>query len=94
MGVIIATIELKRIYKFSVAGVEPQRDNGVDVDFPVLNKVLVRDLLPDLKKAAGAVLEKIEGMAVLPKGDVYIVNDNDGVDDANGETQLIRFNLN
>lgn len=38
-----------------------------------------------------AVLEKIEGLAVLPGGDALIVNDNDGVDDSNGETQLLRL---
>jgi len=37
------------------------------------------------------VLEKIEGLARLANGDVYIVNDNDGVDLGSGETQLIKL---
>ena len=37
------------------------------------------------------MLEKIEGLAVLPGGDALIVNDNDGVDGSNGETQLLRL---
>ncbi|TPV97005.1 MAG: esterase-like activity of phytase family protein [Myxococcales bacterium FL481] len=33
--------------------------------------------------------EKVEGVAVTADSNVYIVNDNDGVDDNSGETQLI-----
>ena len=47
--------------------------------------------MPDLEGTNGLVLEKIEGLAVLPNGDVLVVNDNDGVDDSNGETQLFTF---
>jgi hypothetical protein len=36
------------------------------------------------------VLEKIESLAVTEGGDLLFANDNDGVDDSNGETQLIR----
>jgi len=46
--------------------------------------------LPDLKATGGLVLEKLEGLTVLPNGSV-VVNDNDGVDDSNGETQLMFF---
>ena len=54
-------------------------------------KTLVRDLMADLAAPGGLTYEKIEGLAVLPNGDVYIVNDNDGVDDNSGETQLINL---
>ena len=37
----------------------------------------------------GTEPEKIEGMAVMDNGDVYVCNDNDGVDDNSGETQLL-----
>ena len=30
-------------------------------------------------------------MTVLPDGTTLVVNDNDGVDDSNGETQLLRI---
>ena len=33
--------------------------------------------------------EKLEGLCVLQDGTALIVNDNDGVDDNSGETQLI-----
>jgi len=47
--------------------------------------------MPALEATGGAVLEKIEGLAVQANGDALIVNDNDGVDDSNGETQLLRL---
>ena len=58
-------------------------------DFPVIKKKMVKNLLPDLMADNGPVQEKVEGFAVLPNGDAYIVTDNDGVDDHSGETQLI-----
>lgn len=84
---------IKRIYSFSVAGLTPLADPqpGTTPAFPVLGKTLVRDLMPDLQAPAGLVLEKIEGLAVTRSGDALIVNDNDGVDDSNGETQLLRL---
>ena len=81
---------IKRIYRFSVANIEPKPDANAP-DFPVLKKTLIRDLIPDLKRPGGLVLEKIEGMMVLPNGTTLIINDNDGVDDSNGETQLLRL---
>ena len=37
------------------------------------------------------MLEKIDGLAVTEDGDLLFANDNDGVDDSSGETQLIRM---
>jgi hypothetical protein len=79
---------IKKIYQFSVEGLEPQTHGS---SFPVVSKVLVRDLIPDLKRDNGPVLEKVEGLTVLPNGDALIVTDNDGVTDSSGETQLIRI---
>jgi hypothetical protein len=56
-----------------------------------LTKVLARDLLADLKVPKGNVYEKIEGATVTANGDVWIVNDNDGVDDNSGETQMLNL---
>ena len=66
------------------------RDIKTDNDI-MYTKDLVRDLMDDLRAPGGLVLEKIEGAAVLPNGDVLIVNDNDGVDGSNGETQLLNL---
>ena len=79
---------IKRIYEFTVAGVTPQ-PQGSATPFPLLDKMLVRDLIPDLLSDNGFVIEKVEGLGVLSNGDAYIVTDNDGVDDSSGETQFI-----
>jgi hypothetical protein len=71
-----------------VAGIEPQPQGN---SFPELTKTLVWDLISDLKTDKGPVLEKVEGLMVTANGDVFIVTDNDGVDDSSGETQLINL---
>ena len=81
---------IKRIYSFSIAGLTPAADS-VTPAFPVLTKTLEHDLMSDLKATGGLVLEKIEGLAVTKRGHALVVNDNDGVDDSNGETQLLRL---
>eukprot|EP00551_Chaetoceros_affinis_P013694 CAMPEP_0203687668 /NCGR_PEP_ID=MMETSP0091-20130426/637_1 /ASSEMBLY_ACC=CAM_ASM_001089 /TAXON_ID=426623 /ORGANISM="Chaetoceros affinis, Strain CCMP159" /LENGTH=746 /DNA_ID=CAMNT_0050557067 /DNA_START=49 /DNA_END=2289 /DNA_ORIENTATION=- len=54
----------------------------------VLTKTLVSDLLPILQDATQMLVpEKIEGLAYTKKG-VWLINDNDGVDDNAGETNL------
>lgn len=75
---------VKRIYRIDLTG---------KADGDKLSKTLVRDLMSDLQAPGGLVLEKVEGLAVLPDGEVIIVTDNDGVDDhaGGGETQLIRL---
>jgi Uncharacterized protein conserved in bacteria len=70
---------VKKLYRFSVT------------DESVISKKLVRDLMADLSRPGGLVLEKIEGLALTRNGDIYIVNDNDGIDSSNGETQLLNL---
>ncbi|MEA2080549.1 MAG: esterase-like activity of phytase family protein [Pseudomonadota bacterium] len=79
---------IKRVYRIDVDDVtfKPQ-----DMEFETLGKTLVRDLMPDLEATNGMVLEKIESLAVTSDGDMQFANDNDGVDDSSGETQLIRI---
>ena len=75
---------VKRLYTFDVNGA---------TDGDTLTKTLVRDLIVegDLTATGGLIAEKIEGSAVTADGDVYIINDNDGVDDNSGETNLINL---
>lgn len=80
---------IKRIYRFSVSGVTPREDCSGLCSFPTVAKTLVRDLMPDLKAPGGAVIEKVEGLAVTADGRTLIDTDNDGVDGSNGETQFI-----
>lgn len=60
---------------------------------PTLTKTLASDLLEDgaFDPFRGFVFEKVEGLAVRPRGGGFLVNDNDGVDDNSGETRLVRI---
>ena len=73
---------IKRIYEFSTSAWAA--DPTITVE-----KTLVKDLVPYLEAPGGLLYEKIEGMAVMDDGNVYVCNDNDGVDDNSGETQLL-----
>ncbi|MFQ3199717.1 MAG: hypothetical protein ACI9SK_000425 [Zhongshania sp.] len=73
---------IKRLYKFDTTGL---------ADGAIVAKSLVRDVMPDMLATGGLVTEKIEGIALMKNGDVLMVNDNDGVDDSNGETQLLNL---
>jgi hypothetical protein len=57
----------------------------------VVAKTLFRDIYDDLLVPNGSVYEKIEGLAVNSLGEVWINNDNDGVNDNSGEQQLINL---
>jgi len=78
----------KKLYAVSVADMKPAPLGG---ELPLVKKTELRDLLPDLKAAKGYVLDKVESFAVDAGGEAYIVTDNDGVDNASGETQFIRL---
>lgn len=73
---------IKRLYTFDVTGL---------ADGDTVTKTLVRDIVPDLEASGGLIAEKVEGSAVTLNGDVYIINDNDGVDDNSGETELLNL---
>lgn len=57
-------------------------------DMPIVSKELVRDLLPDLTATGGYVLDKVEGLAILQTGEIFVSTDNDGVEDHSGETMF------
>ncbi|MCC6736873.1 MAG: esterase-like activity of phytase family protein [Bauldia sp.] len=52
-------------------------------------KTEVIDLLAAMLAGHGWISDKVEGLAVTVEGTVYAVIDNDGVDDAPGETQFL-----
>ena len=87
-----ADARIKRLSTFSADGLTPLADPaaGITPTFPVLAKSEAADLVPALTATGGVVLEKIEGLATIGE-DALIVNDNDGVDDSSGETQLLRL---
>jgi hypothetical protein len=49
------------------------------------------DLIPDLEATRGWMTDKPEGVAVTKNGRVYVVTDNDGVEDWSGETWFLRL---
>ncbi len=75
----------KKVYRIPLADMTPAPLGG---PLPVVSKQEVRDLLPDLTSTGGYVLDKIEGLAILPSGEAFVMTDNDGVDDASGETMF------
>ncbi|KJH83298.1 esterase-like activity of phytase family protein [Stutzerimonas stutzeri] len=82
--------EVKRLYRIDLSGMQPAAEGQ---GFPVVNKRLERDLLPDLKSTGGWVLDKVEGAAVDKQGRLFVVTDNDGVEDASGETRFMRLGM-
>ncbi|MFD2674581.1 esterase-like activity of phytase family protein [Gulosibacter bifidus] len=54
-------------------------------------KSLAIDVLPMLQETNGWTQEKLEGFTIGADGRVYAVTDNDGLDDANGETVFLRL---
>ncbi|MDI6027798.1 esterase-like activity of phytase family protein [Corticibacterium sp. UT-5YL-CI-8] len=80
--------KLKAVYAVSLDGFKPAALGG---ELPVVEKTLVRDLIPDLKAATnGYVVDKVEGFAIDKDGNAFTVTDNDGVDDSSGETLFLR----
>ncbi|WKG04670.1 esterase-like activity of phytase family protein [Mycolicibacterium sp. HK-90] len=78
---------LKALYRVAIpdsAGVASAADKP-----RVLPKTLARNLLPDLQAPNGYVQEKVEGFAIAGNENLYVVTDNDGLDDANGETVFL-----
>ena len=75
----------KKVFRVSLDQMVPA---PLGSELPVVEKELVRDLIPYLKSTGGYVLDKVEGMAILPDGTAWISTDNDGVDDHSGETMF------
>jgi hypothetical protein len=75
---------IKRLYKINLG------DFSI-ADGTVIDKALVRDVIPDLRAPGGLVPEKIEGLTVTDAGDVWINNDNDGLGDNSGEHMLLNL---
>ena len=80
--------QVKRVYTVSVAGLTPVPTGA---PLPIAPKTLAVDLLPALAAGNGWVQEKLEGLTVGGDGQVYAVTDNDGVEDATGETVFLRL---
>jgi DNA-binding beta-propeller fold protein YncE len=76
---------LKALYRVAI----PEGETATTDQPRVLPKTLARNLVPDLQATNGYVQEKVEGFAVAGNQNLYVVTDNDGLDDANGETVFL-----
>lgn len=74
---------VKALYRVTIPG-----NAGAD-KLQVLPKTLARNLVPDLQATNGYAQEKVEGVAIAGNQNLYVVTDNDGLDDANGETVFL-----
>ncbi|MCO6048987.1 esterase-like activity of phytase family protein [Mesorhizobium sp. RP14(2022)] len=80
--------KLKRLYAVPMSEMKPAPLGG---ELPLVSKAIAHDFLPELQAPKGYVLDKIEGFALDKDGNGFAVTDNDGVDDASGETQFLRL---
>lgn len=82
--------ELKALFSVDLASAE-FREYSDPAGLVTIGKSLLKDLLPNLEAASIWTAEKVEGLAVAADEKVYIVSDNDGVDEATGETLFLRI---
>lgn len=83
-----AYAEIKTITVIDLAGVEPA---PYGEELPMVEKTRAIDLLPELRASRGWISDKPEGFAVTADDEVFVLTDNDGVDEASGETQLLKL---
>lgn len=77
---------IKRVYRVDLVK-ETFRSLGSPL--AVVDKSLIRDMLSDLEESSVWTPGKLEGLAVDREGHVYAVTDNDGLDDAIGQTVFL-----
>jgi len=78
--------KVKRVYTVDLPATDPSPGT-----LPILPKTLAYDVLPDLRATKGWTQEKLEGLTIGADGGVYVVTDNDAVQDATGETVFLRL---
>lgn len=87
-----ATAEVKKVYRIDTAAVAPA---PAGEQKPLVPKEFVVDLLPALRAGGGEVADKVEGLALLGgaghQAELVGVVDNDGLDDAPGESVFLRL---
>ena len=83
-----AAAAFKSVTVISLAGVEPKPYGET---LPVVTKTVALDLLPAMRATKGWISDKPEGLALLANGELVAVTDNDGVDNATGETLFLRL---
>lgn len=79
--------KIKRVMKVTL----PEGAGAGENALPMVNKELAVDVLPKLRATNGWTQEKLEGFTIAADGQMYAVTDNDALDDATGETVLLRL---
>jgi len=82
--------ELKAVYRIRLEDAE-FRAHDDPRGLVTIDKALLVDVLPALAANSIWTAEKLEGFAVARDGRMYAVTDNDGLDDATGETVFLRL---
>ncbi len=82
--------ELKALFQVDLAEAEFRPYDAPD-GLVTLEKSLFMDVLPYIEANSIWTAEKLEGFAVAADGGLYVVTDNDGVDDAPGETVFLKL---
>jgi len=75
--------ELKSIFMVDLAAADFK---AYGETLATIGKELLVDVLPEIRSRSIWTAEKLEGFAVAADGATYCVTDNDGIDDAPGET--------
>jgi uncharacterized protein YjiK len=83
---------VKRIYGVDLAAAEFQPFVS-GTTLPVVSKTLLADVLDELTAASVWTPDKLEGLGATSDGTVYMVTDNDGLDDAVGQTVMLQVDL-
>jgi hypothetical protein len=87
--------ELKALFRVDLAAADfrsyTQPAAGATADLVTVEKTLVRNLVDEIAENSIWTAEKLEGFAVTAAGRLFAVTDNDGVDDAPGETVFLRL---
>lgn len=82
--------ELKALYGVNLADAEFRPFDDAR-GLVTVEKNLLKDLLPLMARRSIWTAEKLEGLGVAADRKLYVVTDNDGVDDATGETLFLRL---
>ncbi len=80
----------KRVYGVDLAAADFQ-PFVAGTPLPVVSKTLLADVLDELAANSVWTPDKLEGLAVTADGEVVIVTDNDGLDDAIGQTVFLNL---
>lgn len=84
---------IKKVYGVDLASADFQ-PYSTGVSLSTVDKTLLADLLGVLEANSVWTPDKFEGLALAADGDVYISTDNDGLDDAIGQTVFVNLGPN